>query len=217
MADDQCPTRQYMDEADVHWRHGRKPDYSVVNKKYLAEKSRNWKADSLEKLVENLVKTWEMESSHKMDAKDWHTVDKETFRINVNGKFDYTLADNISKGNYQLLLADSPLYDTDKESNSSSHKLFKTVFPTGFAWELLELFSGPPNVSFSWRHWGKWDGKYYDVEPTGETIELLGFCVSRVTEDLKVKKLEIYYDPNPMLTQLMKLDKKVCPMQSCAE
>lgn len=73
---------------------------------------------------------------------DWQSVDKERFRINVNGKFDYSLADNISMGNYQMFLADSPLYDMDKESNSSSHKLFKTVFPTGFPWELLELFSG---------------------------------------------------------------------------
>ena len=41
-----------------------------------------------------------------------------------------------------MMLEDSPLFDVSKETNESSHTLFKTAFPDAFAWELLDLFSG---------------------------------------------------------------------------
>lgn len=62
------PVRSFMDGANTKWRHGYQPNYDVVNEKFMAEKTMNHKDGSLEQVVENLVKTWEMESSHKMDA-----------------------------------------------------------------------------------------------------------------------------------------------------
>jgi len=62
------PTRDFMDGPDIVWRHER-PDYEAINRKYMAERTRQHADGSLEKTVENLVKTWEMESSHKMDEK----------------------------------------------------------------------------------------------------------------------------------------------------
>lgn len=41
-----------------------------------------------------------------------------------------------------MMMDNSPLFDASKETNASSHLLFKTAFPDGFAWELLELYSG---------------------------------------------------------------------------
>ena len=38
------------------------------------------------------------------------------------------------------------MFDVSKETKDSSMDLFKTAFPDGFAWELLELLSG---ISFS--------------------------------------------------------------------
>ena len=29
-----------------------------------------------------------------------------------------------------------------------------------FAWEVLEVYSGPPTVAFKWRHWGKMMADY---------------------------------------------------------
>ena len=49
------------------WIHG-KPDYSVVNLEYLKNRSQSHADGSLEKIVENLVKTWEMETQHKESA-----------------------------------------------------------------------------------------------------------------------------------------------------
>ena len=59
-----CPHRQYMDEPGIKWRKG-KPDFTKVNRAYLEGRTRKHKEGSLEKIVEDLVKTWEMEASHK--------------------------------------------------------------------------------------------------------------------------------------------------------
>lgn len=45
-------------------------------------------------------------------------------------------------GNYIMTMQDSPLFDASKETWESSHSLFNEAFPDGFAWELLEVFSG---------------------------------------------------------------------------
>ena len=41
-----------------------------------------------------------------------------------------------------MMMELSPLFDVSKETNASSHDLFKTAFSEGFAWELLEILSG---------------------------------------------------------------------------
>eukprot|EP00435_Cladocopium_sp_Y103_P058088 s682_g20.t1 len=46
----------------IEWRFGGKPDYALANLKYLQGKTKNHAAGSLELIVENLVKTWEMET-----------------------------------------------------------------------------------------------------------------------------------------------------------
>jgi hypothetical protein len=67
-------------------------------------------------------------------------LDRYSFR--TNGGEPKTLADNIVQGNYIMLLENSPMFDVSKETKASSLKLFKSAFPRGFAWELLELYSG---------------------------------------------------------------------------
>ena len=63
------PARSYMDDPDIKWRYGMKPSYSSVDNMYQEEKTNRHAADSIEKLVENIVKTWEMEASHKPNVK----------------------------------------------------------------------------------------------------------------------------------------------------
>jgi hypothetical protein len=41
-----------------------------------------------------------------------------------------------------MMMEFSPLFDVSKETNASSHDLFKSAFTEGFAWELLEVLSG---------------------------------------------------------------------------
>lgn len=63
-------------------------------------------------------------------------------------------------------------------------------------------FSGPPLVSFTWRHWGTFEGDYKGTKPTGETIEMYGNCVVKVNDDMKIQSIDVYYDPNPFLMKL---------------
>ena len=68
LLENDVPIRSYMEDSNISWRH-KIPDYTLVNKKYLKEKCKKHQEGSLEKLVENLVKTWEMESTHKFELK----------------------------------------------------------------------------------------------------------------------------------------------------
>ena len=67
MASELVPVRDYMDDENIQWRTV-KPNFKSLNDKYMKEKTNKHAAGSLEKLVENIVKTWEMESTHKMRA-----------------------------------------------------------------------------------------------------------------------------------------------------
>ena len=63
------PIRSFMDNPKTKWRLGHAPDYTKVDNQFMAERKRFHKPGSLEETVENLVKTWEMEASHKLDPK----------------------------------------------------------------------------------------------------------------------------------------------------
>ena len=76
------------------------------------------------------------------------------------------------------------------------------------------FISGPPVVTFKWRHWGTWEGKYKGTKPTGDIIEIFGTGIARVDEDLKIMSVEIFYDPAPMMEKLTGFDKTgVCPFK----
>ncbi len=79
------PVRSFMDGEDTKWIFGGPPDYSLTNYLYLKERTHIHKPGSLEQVVENLVKTWEMERSHKADYKQHQSVDQERFAISANG------------------------------------------------------------------------------------------------------------------------------------
>jgi hypothetical protein len=62
-------------------------------------------------------------------------------------------------GTYNAIIAPNDYYDPTKSDFASSHKTFKRMMPT-FAWEVLEVYSGPPVVAFKWRHWGVMKNDY---------------------------------------------------------
>lgn len=53
--------------------------------------------------------------------------------------------------------------------------------------------------------------KIYTYAPTGETIEIVGVSIARVTDDLKIESLEHYFDNNVFL---QKLTAGGCPFHS---
>lgn len=206
----------------AEWRYQTPPDYSRSKENLAKESTRNHVEGTLEAIVQNLVRTFEMEVSFKSNPQQWLSVVNDQLRVSTNGGKEYTAADLSAQGTYNLFMADSQHYKASEESFESSAKLFHSTFPQGFPWEVLEVYSGPPNVTFKWRHWGHFQGAYKDFAPTGETVEIIGMSVAHVTDDLKVLSLEHYFDNNLFLEKLtaggkqVNSDKKggACPFSS---
>lgn len=186
----------------VEWRYQTPPDYSLTNQ-YLKQQSKyNHLEGSLEAIVQNLVRAFEMEASYKTNPQQWVSIVADKFRMSTNGGPAYTAEDVADVGTYNLFLGDSEQYKSSEESFESSANIFHQAFPNGFLWELVEVLSGPPNVTFKWRHWGNFSGPYKENAPTGETIEILGVSIARVNDDLKILSLEHFFDNSSFLHKL---------------
>ncbi|MEH1786594.1 SnoaL-like polyketide cyclase [Nostoc sp.] len=210
------------ESTDVEWRYQTPPDYSRSKENLAKESIYNHLEGTLEAIVQNLVRTFEMEVSFKANPQQWLSIVNDNFRVSTNGGVEYTAADLSAQGTYNLFMADSEHYKASAESFESSAKVFHTTFPQGFPWEVLEVFSGPPNVTFKWRHWGHFNGEYKGHAPTGETVEIIGMTIAKVTDDLKVISLEHYFDNNLFLEKLTsggkqtnaENQKSACPFSS---
>ncbi|MFD6418054.1 SnoaL-like polyketide cyclase [Streptomyces sp. NPDC060194] len=185
--------------APEDWRH-EAPDYHLSHTVMPGERSTDHAPDSLEAVVESIVQVFEMEVSHKHDPQTWVSMVGEHFRTRVNGGEWADSAALTEKGTYNVLIGDSVFYP--KQSFDSSHDTFHGAFPNGFYWEVLEVLSPPPLVTFKWRHWGTFAGAYEGHEPNGKRIEMFGVSVAKVDDDLKLLEVEHFYDPNAFLGQL---------------
>lgn len=116
-------------------------------------------AGSVPSLVENLVKNWEIEASFKTSLDDWRTIDRSNYSFSTNGLPPQGAEHMLKVGTYNALLTSNEFYCPKHSNFTSSHKTFKRMMPT-FAWEVLEVYSGPPKVSFRWRHWGVMKNDY---------------------------------------------------------
>jgi len=205
-------------EEGMSWRSGKAPDYTKVRQKCKDERTTSHAAASLETVVENLVKNWEVESTKKTDLKQWRTIDLPNYKMSSNGCPYKTAQDVLEIGNYNALIGECTLYSSKKHSWEESHNVFKNSMPDGFAWEVIEVYSGPPVVSFKWRHWGHFsgdfktkgcDGKEYSAKGKGDLIEMFGVAVAKVTADLRITNLEVYYDPDRFLRAFVDLSNEV--------
>ena len=187
---------------DNEWRGGKPPDYSESNQGLASESQANHPMGSLEAIVENLVRIFELEASFKTNPKQWLSVVNEKFRMSSNGGEQFSAADISFSGTYNLFIGDAEEYKASEENFESSGRLFRSAFPSGFLWEVLEVYSSPPNVTFKWRHWGTFNGAYKDYAPTGEVVEIIGMSIARVTDDLKIISVEHYFDNSQFLAKL---------------
>ena len=196
------PDRGNMDDPSIMWKEG-KPDYTITDLHYFLGKTKNHKPGSLEEFVENFIKTWEMEATHK-EFYQWTTVDQSAYEVQSNGGkiFDSVEAPWVGNYNWLLSTCDKELYDSTKETFESSHGKFRYVFLEGFPFEVLEVFSGPPKVVFTWRHWAVFSGEWEGHKGSGETINMTGIGVVTLNEENKAKKIEIHHDPDYFLRVL---------------
>ncbi|XP_057846416.1 pathogen-related protein-like [Cryptomeria japonica] len=187
-------------EKNTVWRHGAPPSYTLVNILFERTRTKVWPKGSLEETVQNLAKTWEMELSHKTRIQDFKTIDPNNFSLSVNGRPALSGKETLELGSYNALMQTSlpeefQYYKTSKETFESSHEIFRTAFPGGFAWEVREVYTGPPVVNFKFRHWGVMEGPFKGHAPTGQTVQFTGIAIAKVDEKLRMKEEEIYYDP----------------------
>jgi len=197
------PYRLHMyGEAEKHtaWRHGAPPSYNEVNKLFEEGRTKVWPKGSPEETVEKLVKTWEMELSHKTNIQDFKTIDPRSFSLRVNGRPGLSGKETLDMGSYNALLQTSlpeelQYYKTSVETFESSHDIFRTSFPRGFAWEVVQVYTGPPLVNFKFRHWGVMEGHFKGHKPTGETVQFIGIAIAKVDEGMRIVEVEVYYDP----------------------
>jgi len=155
---------------------------------------------SLEHVVENLVKAWEFERSHKTNP-DQHTVaNHEGFFLSANGGKKFGHKEAAEVGNYNVLLesADAALWDNEKITDRESHEIFHGAFPA-FAWEILKVYTGPPTVHFEWRHFGRFTGVYKGHQGKGELIDVHGYGIANVNESLQLMDTQIFYDQETFL------------------
>ncbi|OWM88583.1 hypothetical protein CDL15_Pgr002350 [Punica granatum] len=193
----------------TQWRHDGPPTYDSVNLLFEQGRTKMWPEGSLEETVQNAIKSWEMEFSHKTRVSDFMTINPEKFKLIVNGSEAMSAEETLKLGSYNALLKNSlpdefKYYKVDEETFESSHDAFRSVFPRGFAWEVLEVYSGPPLIAFKFRHWGFFEGPFKGHAPTGEMVQFVGMGTLKVDEALKVEVVEIYYDPAELFGGLLK-------------
>ena len=91
--------------------------------------------------------------------------------------------------------AKKELWDSANTTNRQSHEIFHTAFPA-FSWEVLQVFTGPPEVYFEWRHFGRFTGVYKGNKGSGEMIDVRGFGKAKVNDKLQLLDTEMFYDQN---------------------
>ncbi|KAL3508779.1 hypothetical protein ACH5RR_028180 [Cinchona calisaya] len=192
---------------NFEWRHGGPPTYDSVNKVFEQGRIKEWPKGSLEEVVQNAVKSWEMELSHKTRIQDFRTINPEKFKLIVNGREGLSGEETLKLGSYNALLKSSmpeefKYYKAEEESFESSHDAFRSAFPRGFAWEVITVYSGPPVVTFKFRHWGYFEGPFKGHAPTGEMVQFYGLAVMKVDESLRAEDVEVYYDPAELFAGL---------------
>ncbi|RZB83073.1 Pathogen-related protein isoform B [Glycine soja] len=185
MAKDKYRSFLHDEPDNVQWRHGGPPTYDAVNKLFEEGRTKEWTEGSLEEIVQNAIKSWEMELSHKTRLQDFKTINPEKFKLFVNGREGLSGEDTLSLGSYNALLQSSlpedlKPYKADEETFESSHEAFKSAFPRGFAWEVIKVYSGPPEIAFKFRHWGFFEGPFKGHAPTGKMAQFYGLGTVKV-------------------------------------
>ncbi|GAB2278041.1 hypothetical protein Dimus_012740 [Dionaea muscipula] len=201
--------QQDQDGENFQWRHGSPPIFDTVNKLFEEGRTKEWPKGSLEETVQNAIKSWETELSHKTRLRDFQTINPDKFKFIVNGRKALSAEETLRVGSYNALLR-SPLpdefkyYKAEEETFESSHSAFGSAFPRGFAWEVISVYSGPPTIAYKFRHWGFFEGPFKAHAPTGEMVEFYGLGVLKVDESLRAEEVEVYYDPAELFAGLLK-------------
>ncbi|XVF37118.1 hypothetical protein REPUB_Repub19eG0118000 [Reevesia pubescens] len=158
-----------------------------------------------------------MEVFNKISSDDYKSINLENYTVSVNGRKPLTIEEKRKLGGGYNSFMQTSLpenlrgYNPAEETADSSHVAFTTTFPRGFALEVIQVYSGPPLIVYKFRHWGYMEGPFKGHAPTGELVELFGISIVEVDEEMKILKVEFFFDRGELLGGLMKSAKLGSP------
>ncbi|KAJ6724557.1 PATHOGENESIS-RELATED FAMILY PROTEIN [Salix viminalis] len=91
----------------TQWRHGAPPTFDSVNQLFEEGRTKEWPKGSLEEVVQNAIKSWDMEISHKIRLQDFKTINPDKFKLIVNGRKGLSGEEILGLGSYNALLKSS--------------------------------------------------------------------------------------------------------------
>ncbi|XP_037042234.1 pathogen-related protein-like [Bradysia coprophila] len=199
------------DDGTTEWAAGSKPDYSSVDALFVTERTIIHPEGSMEDRISNLIKNWDKELRHKRNSKQWVTVVPDNYFMVNNGE-RLSLAEIFQIGSYNMFLGRSEFYSRDYINSSTADNTFQTALGSGFAIEVLEVFSPPPRVSFKFRHWGHMtgalrcpmrNGTWLNVPPHGRKVEFFGNSVLHVNEKYQIMSVENSFRGDALMEQMV--------------
>ncbi|XP_022984342.1 pathogen-related protein-like [Cucurbita maxima] len=199
----------HLEAPKVQWRMGKPPNYEAANKLFEHGRTKVWPKGALEETVQNIVKSMHTELAYMTRSQDFKTINPKKFVVYINGREGLSGEEAVRLGSFNAMLKSSlpeefHYFKAKEETFESTHNDFKTCFPRGFAWELLEVFSPPPLVAFKFRHWGFFEGPYKAHSPTREMVEFFGMGTVKVDSSWKVEEVHVFFDPAELFGSLLK-------------
>ncbi|CAK9324354.1 unnamed protein product [Citrullus colocynthis] len=199
----------HLEDPTTQWRYGNPPNYETVNKLFEDGRTKVWPKESLEETVQNIIKSVQMEFAYKTRLQDFKAINTQKCNIFVNGREGLPGEEILKLGGINALLKNSlpdelHYFKVEEETQESAYNDFKTCFPRGFAWEVIQVYSPPPLIAYKFRHWGFFEGPYKNYPPTGELVQFYGMGTLKVDESMKVEEAHIYYDPAELFGGLLK-------------
>lgn len=121
--------------------------------------------------------------------------DPERFSAGTNNGPRSNMKEFMEKGSYNVLM-DVPELEGMKQAWQRDRYEVDAEFINAmknFSWEVLQVYSPPPVIGFSWRHWGNFTGKWQGNQGDGQLVELFGFSIVDITGG-KLGRFENFFD-----------------------
>lgn len=166
----------------------------------------------MEDRISNLMKNWDKELRHKRNPQQWVSLVPDNFYMIVNGGPRMYLSELFQLGSYNAFLGNSEFYSKDYINRTAADNVFSTALQSGFALEVLEVFSPPPRVTFKFRHWGHMtgplrcpmrNGTWLDVPPHGERVEFFGETIINLNEKYQMLNIENTFRGETLMEQMV--------------
>ncbi|GLE11143.1 hypothetical protein PINS_up023451 [Pythium insidiosum] len=196
------PTRSGMDR-HAAWRYG-VPEYILSDLEYLKGKQRDHDATPLESYAEACCQTFLMEAAHKATYRDWVSVRQDYFYLQVNDGEKipgHAIREHDLFGMLHLDDLEVDMDLRDGEERKDPRAILAEAFPDGFPMEVLEVFTQPPDCYFSWRHWGRFTGRYRGARGDGTLVELRGFGQMHI-DGGRMLNLRLFFKQRDLFDQL---------------